>query len=226
MKPKAMIVLVGEQPAPNLLPVRHIKPDQLALIYTSRTESVANNLVGILSAKIECNICLVDPYQIGEILTELSSFIEANFNGCDLLFNLTGGTKPMALAAFQIARSSRSPFCYFQSEGNQSLLFRYEFGSTDAEAIREQGSETIPTSICLDDYLRMYWGTYSVEPPRDEFEQQVINVLQSTPGVDEIFTSLRPQGMEALEIDFFIRCGNQVGIGEVKSNAKKSAIDS
>ncbi len=43
----------------------------------------------------------------------------------EITFNLTGGTKTMAFAAYELAKSMRSPFTYLQSEGNTSQLFRY-----------------------------------------------------------------------------------------------------
>jgi len=41
----------------------------------------------------------------------------------------------------------------------------------------------------------------------------------------EILTSVRPQGLEALEVDFVIRLGNQVGVIEAKTKGAKSGID-
>lgn len=43
-----------------------------------------------------------------------------------MIFNLTGGTKPMSLAAFLVAFQRKAPFVYFQTEGGHSLLFHYK----------------------------------------------------------------------------------------------------
>jgi hypothetical protein len=70
----------------------------------------------------------------------------------------------------------------------------------------------------------LYLGTYETGSPRDPLEEQVFSELQATPGL-EILTCVRPKGLGALEVDFAVRFGNQIGIGEVKSKAAKKAID-
>lgn len=217
-----MISLVGEQPAPNLLPARHLNPSTAVLVHTDRTQRVAENLKVLLEPGIPCELCPVDPYRIDEIQQELNDFLAGTFGDCALVFNLTGGTKPMALAAFRVARICNSPCLYFQTEGNQSLLFRYTF---DGDDIILNATEELPATISLDDYLRMYQGRYARGEPRNDFERQIVETLQSCPSISEVMASLRPQGLDALEVDFVLRCGNQVGIGEVKTKAAKAGID-
>jgi len=129
----------------------------------------------------------------------------------------------MSLAAFQVAQAARRPFVYFQSQGNVSKLLQYTFDDAGRIVVREPVD--LPTSMSLDDYLRLYLREYTTGDPRDPLEVAVVDTLRATPGVDEVFTSLRPEGMPALEIDFILRCGNQVAIGEVKSSGGKKAID-
>ncbi len=128
----------------------------------------------------------------------------------------------MSIAAFRVAQMMKSPCLYFQTEGGRSLLYYYTF---QGDELVLKDTQEVPTSISLDDYLRLYVGTYTSEPPRNDFEQQVVGTLRATPAITEVLTSLRPQGLEALEIDFLVRCGNQVGIGEVKTKGDKAGID-
>jgi hypothetical protein len=218
----AMILLAGEQPAPNLLPTRHLQPDAAVLVYTDRTRRVAENLRALLEPGCRCWLCQVHPYRIHEIQQELSAFLATTVADHSLVFNLTGGTKAMALGAFRVARMQNSPFVYFQTEGSRSLLYRY---AVEGDKVVLQATDELPVTISLDDYLRIYLGTYTCEEPRTDFEQQVVNVLRSTPGIAEVVTGLRPQGLEAQEVDFLVRCGNQVGIGEVKTKGAKRGID-
>ncbi len=220
--PSAMILLVGEQPAPNLLPTRRLKPDVAVLVLTDRTKRVADNLATMLKSVCPCLPCPVDPYEILEIQDELAGFLTENLRGHTLTFNLTGGTKMMALAAFCVAKKHHSPIIYFQTEGNHSLLYHYEL---DGDDITLRDTDDLSETISLDDYLRLYLGDYETEPPRNAFEQQVFETLSATPGIAEVFSSVRPQGQGALEVDFAVRCGNQVGIGEVKSKGAKAGID-
>lgn len=220
--PTAMILLVGEQPAPNLLPTRYLQPDAAILVYTTRTQRVAENLEALLEPACSCHLCQVDPYQIHQAQEALDTLLADAVPGHNLVFNLTGGTKPMALAAFQVARTHSSPFVYFQTEGNRSILYSYTF---DEEKITAQEPRELPETISLDDYLRMYIRRYTSGEPRHDFEQLVVNTLRNTSGIAEVMSSLSPQGVGALEVDFAVRCGNQIGIGEIKTQAKKAAID-
>lgn len=219
MEKTTLILLVGEQPAPNLLPTRHLKPDVALLVYTDRTEAIANRLGNLLSG---CQHLRVDPYDLSGIQDVLQSFLEQKFSGYRLLFNLTGGTKPMSLAASLVAYKHQAPFVYFQTEGSHSLLYQYRF--TGLGMVHLDKQEEISETINLDDYLRLQIGNYAKGPPRNAFEQQVYETLQDISGL-EVLSSVRPQGLEALEVDLVIRLGNQVGVIEVKTRGAKSGID-
>jgi len=223
MTKTALILLVGEQPLPNLLPTRHINPELVVLVHTNRTREIAERLKGLLSGrKLLC--CPVEPYDLPKIEQTLQEFLSQKIAASEyqLLFNLTGGTKPMSLAAFQVAAQRKAPFVYFQTEGGRSLLYCYQF--TDQEKVKLEKQEELSQTLTLDDYLRAQVGNYTPGSPRDNFEEQVSQALQTIPGL-EILTSVRPQGLEALEVDFVIRLGNQVGVIEAKTKGAKSGID-
>jgi len=44
MTKTALILLVGEQPLPNLLPTRRINPELVVLVHTDRTKEIAERL--------------------------------------------------------------------------------------------------------------------------------------------------------------------------------------
>lgn len=218
---KALILLVGEQPIPNLLPSRHLRPEVAVLVHTDRTRDIAERLEGLLSG-CRCLLCCVGPYDLPGVQRALRDFLQQKLAGHQLVFNLTGGTKPMSLAAFQVAFHYQAPCVYFQTEGGRSLLYYYQF--TNQRDVRLEKHEEISATITLDDYLRAQVGDYTKEPPRSDFERQVYQALQGVPDL-EIFSSVRPQGMEALEVDFVVRLGNQVGVVEAKTKGAKSGID-
>jgi len=219
--PSAMILLVGEQPAPNLLPTRRLKPDVALLVYTGRTQQVAKNLEKLLRPICPCWLCPVPPYDILGFQAQVKECISDKLAKYDLIFNLTGGTKPMALSAFELARANGAPFIYFQTEGNHSRLYHYTF---EGGNICQKKVEELTDSITLADYLKMYLGAYDTGNPRDEFERQVEEELRAHPRL-ELLWGVRPQGLAALEIDFVTRLGNQIGVGEVKTKGAKSGID-
>ena len=217
-----LLSLIGDQPVPNLLPARRIRPRVAVLVHTERTRGRAVNLSTVLEREFPCRLCEVDAYNIPQIRDSIQTFVARQYGSEPVVYNLTGGTKPMALAAFQLACRSSSPFVYFRTEGRRSCLYRY---AIDDGHVRLETTEELEDTICLDDYLRVYVGGYEAGAPRNAFEEQVVSALRATPGISKVLASVRPAGLGALEIDFVVRCGNQVGVGEVKSKGAKAGID-
>ncbi len=216
---KILISLMGEQIIPNLLPFLYLKPDTTVLIYTDRTEPVMKRLLPLLENPAPP--LKVPAFEISKIQDMLSQRIaKQGWDGQDLIFNLTGGTKPMVLAVHQVAQQLRSPFVYLQSEGGQSLLYHHAFSDRGR---MKSTKERLPTLVDLDMYLRAHLGVYTTQPPKTISEEVVRDVL--CPVVDECKTSVQ---CGALEIDLVMRCGNQVGIAEIKTGKsanKKVGID-
>jgi hypothetical protein len=220
------VSLIGEQPIPNLLPIRHLPPDTVVLVCTERTQAAAERLEGLLGCI--AIYCAVAPYDIRAIVRDLSSLIEdRGWTAADLLFNLTGGTKAMALGAYLVAANLKVPFLYLQSEGKRTRLYRYEFDAEGSPYLHSD--QLLPSVITIDDYLRAYVGHYQITgfsalEKGGLFEQAVCGALE--PVVDEIIAGVRLLG--ALEVDLIVRCENQVGIIEAKTGAKarkKEGID-
>lgn len=229
-----LISLIGEQPIPNLLPIRYLKPDENLLVYTPRTESVAKRLRRLISSSESLSLdVLADPYDIQATLTQLRK--KLSHRQTDLAINLTGGTKLMVLAGYSLAKETGSPFVYLQSEGHKSMLYRYGFRHDEVtlESVQE-----IPCLITLDDYLKAHLSSYTPEnfshdekgnlTPGGEFEKEIYQALQ--PRLEEVIANVRPQGGGwQVEIDLLVRCGNQVGIVEIKSggsnDSAKRALD-
>lgn len=224
-----VISLIGEQPLPNLLPLKYLKPTNAILVYTQRTKEVARRLKTLLSAETQSIAVEVDdPYNLAFVTQKLRHFLKSRGKDQEsLLFNVTGGTKPMALAASFVAREQCAPILYFQTEGTQSLLYQYELTKCGTLELKEK--IIIPETITIDEYIRSFTGQYHSKKDfpatqGGEFERLVYQALK--PRVDEIMPSVILGG--ALEIDLVIRCGNQVGIAEVKTGKKalsKEGID-
>jgi len=217
-----MVLLVGEQPVPNLLPVRHYKPKGVVLVYSERTERIANNLKSVLVPRL-CIMCKVLPYEVDVLQSNLKKvFEDKHWEGEDLIFNLTGGTKLMMLAAYSVAQELGSQCLYLISEKGTSEVRWYRFRDG---TLRPSGREIIPATISLDDYLRLHVGEYEGQRPKDAFELAVMGALRGCETIDELKTDVRPLSARNLEIDLLVRRGNQVGLAEIKKRANKSAID-
>jgi hypothetical protein len=221
-----MISLIGEQPIPNLLPVRHLLPEQVLLVYTKQTHETAERLKPLLPCGCQALDCLVSAFDLEETARcILASLQQGQGAGRGLLFNLTGGTKVMSLAAYQVAAQFRAPFIYLQSEGRQSRLYRYGFDEHGSAHLIH--SELLPSLITIHDYLRAHVGAYqyrgaSRDLKGDRFEKAIYEALG--PVVDEITPAIWLAA--ALEVDMVVRCANQVGIIEAKAaSPSKQGID-
>src|SRR5262245_1255988 len=104
-----MVALVGEQPAPNLLPLRHFDPAEVALVCTDLTAARAARLADVIGQRARRPLCKTDAYRVADIRQALESYLgECGWEGEQLIFNLTGGTKTMALAAYEVARQKNA----------------------------------------------------------------------------------------------------------------------
>lgn len=225
-KYKALISLVGDQSIPNLLPVLCLQPRHVVLVCTEQTEPVAERLRLILQehtaehdVSIQCEIVEVDPYDMADIETETSKTVDKRaWMPEELAFNLTGGTKTMAIAAYRLAESYGAPFCYLVSEGNTSRIHTYRV--SPEEGLEFVGKMDVPTCLDIDLYLKTHLGDYEEESPKNEFEKMVYEVLR--PEFDEIKASVMPHSYGNLEIDLVLRLGNNVAVVEVKCGGKVS----
>ena len=221
---QTLVSLIGEQILPNLLPIKYLKPSVSLAVYSEFSEPGYNRLEKAVGHDTKLIPCKVDAYNLDAIRPILRVAL-MSFDSSDLLFNISGGTKPMSIAAYLEAAELNAPMIYFQSEGRRSRVLRYAF--QDGKSVMT-GDEFLPSVITLDEYLRAQVNllpSRSNEPDDygHRFQRAVFNALSGT--VDEIRYGVAIQG--AVDIDIAVRCENQVGIVEVKTgkNDLKKAID-
>lgn len=231
-----LISLIGEQPIPNLLPIRHLKPAENLLVYTSNenaSQKPARRLRKLISGNdlLKDDLLLADAYRVDKIVTQITQKLTGR---SDVIFNLTGGTKPMSLAALEVARTLNATCIYYQTEGQrgrdqQSILYHYYF---NAGSLALKNREPLPENlISLDDYLLAHLPDYEQagvsRSSGGELEKAVAQALSGY--VDEIMAGVKPQGVkDQIEIDLLLRRGNHVAALEVKSGgagSSKKALD-
>lgn len=216
----AIVSLIGQQPIPNLLPIRQIQPDAVLLVYSDFTEKAARRLAALIQDELEVWRLPVDAYAVADIRNAIIKELdEKQLRPKEIIFNITSGTKPMSLAAYLVASQLQADFVYLQSEGKQSCLYWYIF-QNDEPVLKE--NIMLPGLITTDDYLRAYVGTYELTGFADDqygglFERAICQVLEAA--LDEILVGAKLLG--ALDVDFVVRCDNQVGIIEAKTGINK-----
>jgi hypothetical protein len=215
-----LISLIGEQPIPSLLPIRDRPPEAAVLLHSDFTKKMAERLAKLLPAGcLPLLWRLPNAYEIEAIRRDLLQRIrDQGWTASELVFNPTSGTKPMFVATYLVAAELRAPFLYLQTEGKQTRLYRYEFDATDAPQVVED--RLAPGLITIDDYLRAFVGNYQItgfsknlNAAGRQFEEAVHATLK--PAVDEIIAGVRLLG--DVDVDFVVRCDNQVGIVEAKT---------
>lgn len=207
---------------PVLLPVKHLNPERVYLLCSTRTEKVARRLQRLVQ-----NADLVtvnDGYDIVELEEEIRTRFK--IDGFWVI-NITGGTKPMSIAACNVARMHHVNTIYFQSEGKRPLLYEYYF--RDYEMLRREGTPIeLPDLITVDEYIKAHLGDYEVNGPhRDKggtidsggkFEETIFNILKKNN--IETLCGVRPKGPDSqIEYDLIMRLKNNVGVAECKLGA-------
>lgn len=222
-----LIQLIGEQALPNLLVPAHLKPNQTLLVYTKRTEQVKDRI----SALIEnCDSIECDPYNIPKIIEELTTKLAA-YAQDNLIFNLTGGTKAMVLAANHLAALRAAKVVYLESERGKSRLYEYHYDPQ--RSLHIDGSSELPELLTIDLFLDAYIGRNfwkEVGPSKDiggEFERVIAEVLQQRIAGLEIKQGVRFLGDQRpqVDLDIVLRYRNQFARIECKSGGKSRTLD-
>lgn len=110
--------LIGEQQISNFIPILHINPEQVVLWYTDRTNKRVEFLEKVLKEKnINCIAEKISAYDLMNIIKDIEKSIKKDnqIKFDKVIFNLTGGTKLMALGSFLVCQKYNIPFCYLQS---------------------------------------------------------------------------------------------------------------
>jgi Holliday junction resolvase len=216
---KVLILLAGGQAAPNLLPVRHFQPQHVIILHTDfpKSEQGARNLKQRIDAPV-VELVPIPAYEPGACTEAIRAILEK----CPgALVNVTGGTKPMSMAALIASQQTGGQPFYVHSQQVQTVIDFYGFDDKGTPAI--QATMTIQDTITIDDYLTVYFGeSYQYTGygggPGEAFERAIHEVL-APPTSDEIKVGWK-HNSGAVDVDLIVRCNNQIGVVEVKSGRK------
>lgn len=167
------LCLVSSQPLPNLVPVcdPDRRPEKVVLLVTEPMRQQAEWLEAVLAGrKIETERWNIQsPYDYAHIRLRLEKLLERpDMKGVAL--NVTGGTKVMALAAFELFRERDLPIFYVQPQKDLILPI------APAAPLRE-----IPDCLKLEEFLAAHGfqvtglRRHAVGATRGELGQRLVN---------------------------------------------------
>jgi len=225
-----LVQLIGSQPLPNMLTALYLKPSSMLLVYTPQTDAVRRRIESVIGP---CQLICCDAYDIEGLVKQLQDVI-VHYSESELVFNLTGGTKAMVLAANQVALQRNAQIVYLESEHNQNVLYAYRYD--DQRSLRLQSRIELPALISIDQFLDAHLGRGQWEekgPSRDiggQFEQAVADALRAKLPQAEVKQGVRflgrPDGTyKQADLDIVVRCGNQFARIECKSQGRTMTLD-
>lgn len=213
-----MIALVGEQLLPNFLPVRYHRPESVLLVYTARTQPKYASLQATLQKEVRVFGIETDAYNMPAIVQSLNAELDKRTGqgASPPTFNVTGGTKAMSLAAYQVAQQRRAPMIYLESEGKNTRIYHYTWVGQQPQAA---GSELVPECIKLRDVFDLHFGPGNWQEhgashsEGGRFEELLARVLRAQNF--EVMLGVKALN-QVIDIDVAVRSGNQYGIIEAK----------
>ena len=145
MKIDIHVCLVSQQATPNLAPIlaSEFRPDEVILIVSQQMEPQADALGGVLKKYgVACSkVMIADPYDIKNMTAQFLDLVQSReYESIGL--NVTGGTKPMAIAAQSAFGTAGKPVFYVHPDTNA-----IQFLSTDYPTM------TLSSAMKMDDYL-------------------------------------------------------------------------
>lgn len=152
------LMLISDQAAANLLPALDpaLKPARALLLTTARMEAKARTLQTVLKqAGIEAHVHMLQHEQDLEGLKAQLLDVVAGGEG-EIWMNLTGGTKLMALAAFDVASAAELRAFYVDIDTDKVTFFG-----------KQIQSHPLSSAVRLSHYLRAYGHTLLPHKPSD-----------------------------------------------------------
>lgn len=128
-KDKILVCLLSEQHMPNLLSVHHFRPDKLVLVETERMQrnSAASNFLraleaGGLSYVDRTDVALLPSEDSLDSIRALLHESHQKYPSGEWIVNLTGGTKPMSIAAYEFFKEVTVPRLIYMNHAKPDAI--------------------------------------------------------------------------------------------------------
>ncbi|MGQ9822771.1 MAG: Card1-like endonuclease domain-containing protein [Thermogutta sp.] len=149
---KVLLCLLSDQHVPNLLSVHRFQPDRLVLIETAqmrKREAARNFLEALRLGGLEYGErCVIEPLDAAHDLEAVRVVLRRTFGknpSAQWIANISGGTKPMSIAAFEFFKATAGQIVY-TDVARPNVLVTLESGA----------EETCTHKISIQEFLAGY----------------------------------------------------------------------
>lgn len=164
------VCLVSAQAAPNLLPVLdpELRPEEVVLLVSEKMNKVANALYAVLSELgVKAEIVPLSDEHSDHVIEETLLQIASKRDRQEILLNLTGGTKLMALVAQTVAQAANWRSFYVDVDTDAIVWLDRTPGKKLAEQLR------------LRHYLKSYGFELLDSPVRPQITRDQRDLMQT-----------------------------------------------
>ena len=111
------ITLLGKENLPLYYPIIEFNSEEVYVLGSRQNLAVAHNLKKVLEEKgLLCKVyCDIDAFDIKSIISKCEEIHGKIGNDCNVTYNITGGTKIMAIGAYIVAKQHKARIIYTDS---------------------------------------------------------------------------------------------------------------
>ncbi len=179
MKNTIHVVLISAQAVPNISPIldQRFRPDEVIMLVSEGMRRQANQLEQVyLSRGIKASHWPIDDaWDIEHIRRQVMTLV-TDYKASNIVLNVTCGTKPMSIAAYEVFRQLEKPIFYVHQEKDH-LIWMYP---------KDQPPVDLADQINLNEYLQAYGASHVKQGHKGDvlpLQRDLINEL-----VDNIST--------------------------------------
>lgn len=163
------VCLVSAQPMPNFLPVldRDFRPEEVVLLVSDKMQDKAGHLAEVMNRtcgiKKISRLPVQNEYEMEGLKEQLLDLL-ANYDNTQIAVNITGGTKLMAIAAYDLCKELNYSTFYFTPNQNQIRIL-------DKKVFVNLKPENIKNKLKIEDFLKLHGYTAQGEVQRQSKRQ-------------------------------------------------------
>lgn len=196
---KVHITLLGKETLPAYYPIRMLQPDCVYIIGTDGNKTQANNLKNVIDSEHhECKICEASAYDIAQTQKVIEQIYDSLSDEDETTINITGGTKTMAIAAYNVGIAHQSDIVYTDSKNliyvknNQTTLLDCELTNELIFALqgqklkswiplKERDEKAVEDSLAIQKFISTHHDVYQKLQGENMKQKKGAPILRNIP---------------------------------------------